>query len=266
MPASPIHSVLETSLYARDLEATAPFYDDVLGLERTSAEPGRHVFFRCGRQMVLLFNPAATASDDALAHGAEGAGHVAFAVDDGALADWRERLADAGVEVEAEKEGAPDARSLHVRDPAGNSVELASADLWGTAGRADRLEQVRPVLGVEPSTTDDPVERFQHETLRPVLKLLNPTILRLVAARLRRYGVDFGGMARADRLDRLRNLVKEDGRLKQTLLGMVAGHLTGDELDVYLDHEAEVRRRCVPMLLARVQDQVDEVAALVART
>jgi hypothetical protein len=59
--------------------------------------------------------------------------------------------------------------------------------------------------------------------------------------------------------------VKEDGRLKQTLLGMVAGHLTGDELDVYLDHEAEVRRRCVPMLLARVQDQVDEVAALVAR-
>ena len=56
-----------------------------------------------------------------------------------------------------------------------------------------------------------------------------------------------------------------DGRLKQTLLGMVVGHLTGDELDVYLDHEAEARRRCVPMLLARVQDQVDEVAALVAR-
>jgi hypothetical protein len=71
-------------------------------------------------------------------------------------------------------------------------------------------------------------------------------------------------MDRADQRDRLRNLIKEDGRLKQTLLGLVAGHLTEEELSVYLDHAAEVRRRCVPMVLARAQDHIDEIAGLVA--
>lgn len=265
MPPPP-DFVLETGLYARDLDAAEPFYGQVLGLEVLFREEGRHVFFRCGTGVVLLFNPEATRAGGTLPpHGTDGAGHVAFAVNTERLGAWRRHFRRHEIAVEHEEAWGGGRRSLYVRDPAGNSVELASADLWGTAGRNDRLEQVRPVLGVEPSTTDDPVERFQHETLRSVLKLLNPTILRLVAARLRRYGVDFGGMDRAEQRDRLRNLVKEDGRLKQTLLGMVVGHLTGDELDVYLAHEAEVRRRCVPMLLARVQDQVDEIATRVPR-
>jgi hypothetical protein len=67
-------------------------------------------------------------------------------------------------------------------------------------------------------------------------------------------------MDRVDQRDRLRNLLNEDARLKQTLLGMVVGHLTEDELTVYLDHEDEVRRRCVPMLLARAQDQIETIA------
>jgi hypothetical protein len=89
---------------------------------------------------------------------------------------------------------------------------------------------------------------------------LNPTILRLVAERLARYGVGFAAMDRVDQRDRLRNLMKEDGRLKRTLLGMVVGHLTQDELDTYLAHKDEVRRRTVPMLLARAQDQIDDIA------
>jgi len=107
------------------------------------------------------------------------------------------------------------------------------------------------------------VERFQNETLRPILKLLNPTILRLVADRLARYGTGFAKMDPADQERRLRNLLKEDSRLKRTLLGAVVGHLTEDELDTYLAHEDEVRRRIVPMLLQRAQDQRDRIVALV---
>jgi catechol 2,3-dioxygenase-like lactoylglutathione lyase family enzyme len=258
MPASPIHSVLETSLYARDLEATAPFYDDVLGLERTSAEPGRHVFFRCGRQMVLLFNPAATASDDALAHGAEGAGHVAFAVDDGALADWRERLADAGVEVEAEKEGAPDARSLHVRDPAGNSVELAPPSIWPVGGkrRDDAVLALRPAVPL-PAEPDRPMEGFLHTILRPVCKLQNPLILREVAMHLSKYNVPLAGMDPAEQRRRVEQLLKDDSRLKHVLLGLVTGALTDDEYAFYHEHQREARRRITELLVKRVQDQLD---------
>jgi catechol 2,3-dioxygenase-like lactoylglutathione lyase family enzyme len=262
MPPSPT-SVLETGLYARDLDAAERFYHGVLGLEVLLREEGRHVFFRCGTGTVLVFKPGATQMSDTVPHGSVGAGHVAFAVDTDQLMAWRRHFPAHGIEVEHIERWGEGKRSLYVRDPAGNSVELATPNLWGTASRDDWLRQVRPTLDLDTSDSR-PVERFQNETLRPILKLLNPTILRLVAARLARYGVGFADMDRSDQRDRLRNLIKEDGRLKQTLLGMVVGHLTEDELDTYLDHKDEVRRRTVPMLLARAQDQIDVIAGQIA--
>jgi catechol 2,3-dioxygenase-like lactoylglutathione lyase family enzyme len=264
MPPSPAF-VLETGLYARDLDAAEQFYGTVLGLEVLLREEGRHVFFRCGPGAILVFNPDETRQGRTLpAHGPEGAGHAAVAVDPERLAAWRRHLQRHDVPVEYEEDWGDGHRSLYVRDPAGNSIEFASQGLWGTAGRDERLRQVRPTLDLDVAASR-PVERFQNETLRPVLKLLNPTILRLVAARLVRYGVDFAGVDRVDQRDRLRNLLTEDDRLKQTLLGMVVGHLTDDELTQYLAHEDEVRRRCGPMLLARAQDQIDEIARRTAR-
>jgi catechol 2,3-dioxygenase-like lactoylglutathione lyase family enzyme len=260
MPPSP-RFVLETGLYARDLAAAERFYHDVLGLEVLFREDGRHVFFRCGTGTVLVFKPGATQLSDTVPHGSTGAGHVAFAVGEDQLRGWYRHFADHGIEVEHEQDWGERGRSLYVRDPAGNSVELATPTLWGTASRDDWLRQIRPRLDLDNSESR-PVERFQNETLRPILKLLNPTILRLVAARLARYGVGFAEMDREDQRDRLRNLIKEDEGLKRTLLGAVVGHLTEDELDAYLDHKDEVRRRTVPMLLARAQDQIDTIAAL----
>lgn len=138
MPPTPIERVLETCLYARDLDAAERFYGSVLGLDRVSRVDGRHVFFRCGRQMVLIFQPEATADEETLAHGADGAGHVAFAIPDTDLEDWQAYLQDAGIEIEAMKTWGdaddPVGRSLYVRDPAGNSVELADPDIWPLDG------------------------------------------------------------------------------------------------------------------------------------
>ena len=53
--------VLETALYAENLEETAAFYADVLGLEEIVRVKGRHVFFRAGDGVFLLFRPSATA-------------------------------------------------------------------------------------------------------------------------------------------------------------------------------------------------------------
>ena len=133
--------VLEACLYAPDLEAAARFYTEVLGLEPFASDPDRHVFFRTGSENVfLLFNPSRTreaAGDGILVppHGATGAGHVAFAVSEADLSAWRARLAEAGVAIEAEVVWPRGGRSIYVRDPAGNSVELASPKLWGLPER-----------------------------------------------------------------------------------------------------------------------------------
>ena len=259
MPARP-RRALETSLYADARAAAEQFYGDVLGLDVMLRTEGNHITFRCGPGVVHVFDPAASRDRTSLpAHGAEGPVHVAFGVPTDQLAAWRRHFNRHDVAVEDTTQWGDGQRSLYVRDPAGNSVELVSNTLWSTTARAERLRRVRPVLDLD-TAESRPVEQFQNETLRPILKLLNPTILRLVAERLARYGVGFAAMDRVDQRDRLRNLMKEDGRLKRTLLGMVVGHLTQDELDAYLAHKDEVRRRTVPMLLARAQDQIDDIA------
>lgn len=125
--------VLETCLYARDLEAAERFYGDVIGLERIAGVPHRHVFFRCGAGVFLVFDPEATRAPGGQVppHGATGPGHVAFSVPQSELTAWRARLAAAGVAIEREVEWPKGGRSIYVRDPAGNSVELTSPTIWG---------------------------------------------------------------------------------------------------------------------------------------
>jgi catechol 2,3-dioxygenase-like lactoylglutathione lyase family enzyme len=53
-------AILESALYVTDVAAAEAFYGDVLGLERISRVEGRHVFFRCGSGVVLLFDAEAT--------------------------------------------------------------------------------------------------------------------------------------------------------------------------------------------------------------
>lgn len=134
----PIESVLETCLYATDLDAAERFYGRVLGLPVVASVPGRHLFLRCGAGMLLVFDPERTRSGAGEVggvpvppHGAAGGGHVCFAVPEDALPEWRERFAAAGVAIEAEIDWPRGGSSLYVRDPAGNSVEIAPARIWG---------------------------------------------------------------------------------------------------------------------------------------
>jgi catechol 2,3-dioxygenase-like lactoylglutathione lyase family enzyme len=123
--------VLETSLYAGDLEAAERFYAGVLGLEVITRVAGRHVFFRCGARVFLVFDPARTSEGGALPpHGASGPGHVAFAAGEAELEGWRRQLAEHGVAIEREVAWPGGGHSLYFRDPAGNSIELGTPALW----------------------------------------------------------------------------------------------------------------------------------------
>lgn len=125
--------ILETCLYVDDLVAAEVFYRRVLGLTVQSRREGRHVFFRCGAGMLLLFDPKATQQphDRRLSHGAGGQGHVAFAVGLGELPGWREQLHREGVEIEGEIDWPGGGHSVYFRDPAENLVELATPGTWG---------------------------------------------------------------------------------------------------------------------------------------
>ena len=128
-----VGSVLETVLYASDLGAAARFYAEVIGLTLVGEMDDLSIALRVGPEAVLLvFDPARSSEAGRVvpSHGAVGAGHVAFRIADGDYDAWLARLRDAGVAIEQEHGWGARGRSIYVRDPAGNSVELITADIW----------------------------------------------------------------------------------------------------------------------------------------
>src|SRR5262249_32202055 len=102
--------ILETVLYAEDLAAAEAFYRDVLGFEPFTKAVGRHLFYRCGDQVLLIFNPDATrvpptpGSLPVPPHGATGPGHVCFRAAAAELEAWINSLKAKGIAIEADFE------------------------------------------------------------------------------------------------------------------------------------------------------------------
>jgi catechol 2,3-dioxygenase-like lactoylglutathione lyase family enzyme len=131
-------AILESALYVTDLTAAEAFYSDVLGLDPLGKVEGRHVFFRCGDGVLLLFNaevtkvpPAPDARLKVPPHGTVGEGHLCFAASADELARWRQHLAAKKIAIESEFEWPQGGRSIYIRDPSGNSIEFAEPRIWG---------------------------------------------------------------------------------------------------------------------------------------
>ena len=125
--------VLEVALYATDLKAVESFYTEVLGLAVQEKTEGRHVFFRCGYVMILVFNPDVTSKTGGVVppHGTIGAGHMAFSIKSGDFEHWREHLSKHNVAIEKDVDWGQGGHSVYFRDPAGNSIELTTPKTWG---------------------------------------------------------------------------------------------------------------------------------------
>jgi catechol 2,3-dioxygenase-like lactoylglutathione lyase family enzyme len=131
--------ILETVLYAKDLAAVEVFYRDALGMVPFANMPGRHLFYRCGNQVLLIFNPDATKVPPPTGalpvppHGMEGEGHVCFRASGNDVEAWRKTLEGKGIAIEADFEWPGGGRSIYFRDPAGNCLEFAEARIWKLA-------------------------------------------------------------------------------------------------------------------------------------
>lgn len=125
--------ILETALYAEDLDVAREFYCEKLGLEMVSFDPDRDLFLRLEGSMLILFKASRTriADSGVPPHGADGPGHLAFAAPDGTLETWRRKLVATGIPIIQEIDWKNGAKSICFKDPAGNILEFAEPALWG---------------------------------------------------------------------------------------------------------------------------------------
>lgn len=136
LPMGRISHIVESSLYAKDIKATANFYATVLGLSAMLDTP-RLVAFDAGNHTVLLvFQEGATnedvRTDEGIIPGHDGQGrlHLALGIAADSLDEWRERLAAHNVPVVSETRWKGGGTSLYFHDPDGHVVELATPGLW----------------------------------------------------------------------------------------------------------------------------------------
>jgi catechol 2,3-dioxygenase-like lactoylglutathione lyase family enzyme len=135
MSRDAITGVYETVIYGGDMDSVKRFYADVLGLRLVDGPDELSAAFRLPDGGVLLaFDPARSSLPDRPVppHGADGPGHVAFRVPAGSIGRWQTVFADHGIAIDRDVEWPAGGRSLYVRDPVGNSVELTADELWPT--------------------------------------------------------------------------------------------------------------------------------------
>lgn len=126
-----LFGVLETVLYYEtEQEAEVEsFYRDVLGL-RPVVESIGGTAYRAGRDVFLVFDRPTKAKLGELTHGTTGSTHTCFLAAADEYESWKEHLREQGVTLIEETTWRSGVRSFYFRDPAGNLLEIAEADLW----------------------------------------------------------------------------------------------------------------------------------------
>lgn len=131
-----LSGILETAIYAADMERANRFYEEVMGLKPMFADHRLTAYDVAGRSVLLVFKRGASAQPSVVAGGTipghDGSGplHLAFAIDSSQLAAWEERLESHGVGIEGRTNWARGGKSIYFRDPDGHLIELATPGLW----------------------------------------------------------------------------------------------------------------------------------------
>ncbi|WP_047245366.1 hypothetical protein [Maribacter thermophilus] len=133
--------------------------------------------------------------------------------------------------------------------------------------RSQKLLQIRPEISsakILPNMSSD--ERFQNETLRPILKLQNDLFLAsfqnyIVKGKNYFYNLDI-----ENRLNYITNAIQKDIKYRNSLKGIIIGQFTLEEYESYIKNSSSLNKRMMNMVIKRLQDQIqyfDQAAVLV---
>lgn len=120
--------------------------------------------------------------------------------------------------------------------------------------RAEQLMALRPQIPViiEESAVSV-AERFQNTTLRQICKLQHDLLQQVFASYIvKRKGAYFK-LGDEQRLDYIKHSVDKDLRFRELLVGLIAGHFTLKEWEIYLSEENEHRKRLTNLVVQRLQ-------------
>ncbi|TDT45175.1 hypothetical protein CLV90_2259 [Maribacter spongiicola] len=123
--------------------------------------------------------------------------------------------------------------------------------------RKQQLQSIRPTITsakIMPDMSDD--ERFQNETLRPIIKFQNDLLLASFQNYIKKMKNTFYELKLEKRLDYIAKAIQKDIKYRNSLKGMIIGHFTVDEYENYIQNSSALNKRMMNMVVKRLQDQI----------
>ncbi|MFS4491912.1 glyoxalase [Maribacter sp. 2308TA10-17] len=123
--------------------------------------------------------------------------------------------------------------------------------------RSHSLKKIRPQISsakITDNMSDE--ERFQNETLRPIIKLQNDLFLFAFQNYIGKRKNAFYELTVQKRLDYIAHAIQKDLKFRNSLKGMVMGQFTIEEYEIYTHNSSALNKRMMNMVIKRIQDQI----------
>ncbi len=99
-------------------------------------------------------------------------------------------------------------------------------------------------------------EHFQNATLRPIIKFQNALLIASFRNYVQKHKNVFYGLSLPNRLGYIEHAIQKDMKFRNSLKGMVIGHFTVEEYEVYIQNSSALNKRMMNMVIERLKDQV----------
>ncbi len=106
-------------------------------------------------------------------------------------------------------------------------------------------------------------ERFQNQTLRPILRLQNFMFIAVFKNYIAKHKNSFYELSLEKRFEFIENAIQKDIKFRNSLKGIVIGHFTVEEYDIYIKNSSALNKRMMNMVINRLKDQIQLFEAVV---
>ena len=123
--------------------------------------------------------------------------------------------------------------------------------------RDQQLLTARPIIeSIIINETMSSEERFQNETLRPVIKLQNDLFIEVFRNYIAKHKNVFYQLSLEKRLNYIENAIHKDIKFRNSLKGMVIGQFTVDEYLTYIKNSSSLNKRMMNIVKQRLQSNI----------
>ena len=127
--------------------------------------------------------------------------------------------------------------------------------------RPNDLLRIRPqIKKTQQFATTSADERFQNETIRPILKLQNPLLLAIFHNYIEKRKGVFYDLGVEKKLAYIENSLIKDQKFRNSVKGVIIGQFTVDEYQQYSLNSSSLNKRMMNMVIERLKDQVQMFA------